>query len=286
MSELGQPAFPAEPAVVESSVAAPAPLPPPATRVLPADIDTPWGIMDLLLFFVFAIAMLFLLSAVLSGIAVAQFGVPFTEIEHYSATNAGFVVVQQVIWFGVLLLFLYAVVHRRTVQPFWRAVGWRGLHVARLRPLAAVLLFLACGVVLGIGADIATLFYNTEKHLPIQDLFASPHGLPYLMAFGILVAPFAEETVFRGYVYPVLAREFGIVAGTALTGILFGLVHVPQLRGGWGQIATLTAVGLALTAIRAAARSVTASYLAHLGYNTFLFSGVLLDPETLRHLWR
>jgi hypothetical protein len=157
------------------------------------------------------------------------------------------------------------------------------LHLFTLPAAAGVLLCLAGGAGLAMGADIASLFYNTEKHLPIQDLFTSPHGVLYLMAFGILVAPLAEETVFRGYVYPVLARKFGMIAGVVLTGILFGLVHVPQLRGGWGQIATLTCVGMALTAVRAAARSVFASYLVHLGYNTFLFSGFLMDPSVYKH---
>ncbi|HTQ86818.1 MAG TPA: CPBP family intramembrane glutamic endopeptidase, partial [Candidatus Solibacter sp.] len=91
------------------------------------------------------------------------------------------------------------------------------------------------------------------------------------------------ETVFRGYVYPVLARKFGIFAGILLTGILFGMVHVPQLWGGWGQIATLVAVGMALTATRAATHSVFASYLVHLGYNGFLFAGFFIPPVVFRH---
>jgi len=41
-----------------------------------------------------------------------------------------------------------------------------------------------------------------------------------------------------------------------------------------------------LTAVRAGLRSVFASYLVHLGYNGFLFAGILIDPEALRHLQR
>jgi hypothetical protein len=41
----------------------------------------------------------------------------------------------------------------------------------------------------------------------------------------VLVAPLVEETVFRGFLYPVIARRLGIAAGIAITGTLFGLMH-------------------------------------------------------------
>ena len=50
---------------------------------------------------------------------------------------------------------------------------------------------------------------------------------------GVLLAPVLEETIFRGYIYPVVARSFGINAGILVTGTLFGLLHASQLWGGW-----------------------------------------------------
>jgi len=277
----GEPAPHDLPGTVVIEVPPPA-LPPP----VPADLDTPWDMLDLAVFFVFALGMLYLLSTVMAVVAMAQFGVPAREIEHFSATSAGFVVLRQVVWFGWILLYLYAVTRRRTHDPFWRAIGWRGLHPAKLRPAAVAPMLLVGGAALAIAADLASQFYRTPNTLPIEALFSSRHGVAYLAAFAILVAPLAEETVFRGFVYPVLARRFGILAGIACTGILFGMVHVPQLWGGWGQIATLVTVGVVLTAVRAGLRSVFASYLVHLGYNGFLFAGILIDPEALRHLQR
>jgi CAAX protease family protein len=268
---------------LDTSGTAPAAAPPPADPV-PADLDTAWGMLDLLVFFVFALGMLYLLSSLMAVIAMAQFGVPAGQLEQFGSTSAGFVVSRQVIWFGCILLYLYAVISRRTPQPFWRAIGWRGLQLGTLGPRALVPTLLVSGAALAVAADLASQFYKTEKPLPIQALFTSPHGIEYLAAFAILVAPLAEETVFRGYLYPVLARRFGMLAGIAFTGILFGLVHVPQLWGGWGQIFTLVGVGIALTAVRAGFRSVLASYLVHLAYNGFLFAGIFTDPDALRHL--
>ena len=276
------PLEPVEPPAPESESAVPSPALPPAAAA-PGDLETPWDTVDLFVLFIFSLGMLYLLTNVMAVFAVARFGVPANQLERFAATNAGFVVCRQILWFGFILSFLYAVIHRRTTEPFWRTIGWRRLRLGEMRAGILIPLLLLGGVLLAIGADIASHFYNTAKELPIQALFSTRRGVEYVMAFGILVAPLAEETVFRGYVYPVLARKFGVFAGITLTGVLFGLVHVPQLWGGWGQIATLVAVGMALTAARAATGSVFASYVVHLGYNGFLFAGFFLPPIVFRH---
>jgi len=250
---------------------------------LPEDLVTPWDTLDLIVLFVFSLGLLYLLTNLLAAFAMVRYGVPPKQIDRFVATNAGFVVFRQVLLFSMILLFLYAVVRRRTAEPFWRTIGWRKLRLGEMGAGILVPALLLGGALLALGADIASQFYNTTKALPIEALFATRRGVEYVMAFGILVAPLAEETVFRGYVYPVLARKFGILMGIALTGIVFGMVHMPQLWGGWGQIATLVVVGMALTATRAALHSVLASYLVHLGYNGFLFVGLIIPPVVLRH---
>ena len=281
-SDATPPFEPGEPPPPESAAAPPAPAPPPVSA-FPGDLETPWDIFDLVVLFVFSLGMLYLLTNLMATFAVLRLGVPANQVQHFAATNAGFVVCRQIAWFGIILLFLYAVIHRRTTAPFWRTLGWRKIRFGTMSAGALVPSLLFAGVLLALGADIASQFYNTTKELPIQALFSTRRGAEYIMAFGILVAPLAEETVFRGYVYPVLARKFGIFVGILLTGILFGMVHVPQLWGGWGQIATLVAVGMALTATRAATHSVFASYLVHLGYNGFLFAGFFIPPVVFRH---
>jgi len=240
--------------------------------------------MDLVVFGVFALAMLMLLTNLLAAVAVERFGVPADRIAQFSTTNAGFIISRQVLWFLCILLYLFALLRRRSARTFWRALGWRGLqHGLVAAPLLALILLLV-GCAMAIAANAASEFYTTPKPLPIEALFADRRSVLYLMAYGLLLAPLAEETVFRGFFYPVLARRFGIFAGIAATGILFGMVHVPQLWGGWAQIATLVAVGMALTAVRAGLHSVAASYLLHLGYNGFLFGGFWFATGALQHL--
>ena len=54
----------------------------------------------------------------------------------------------------------------------------------------------------------------------------------------------------------MIARSFGIGAGVVITGTLFGLLHAPQLWGGWGQICFLIVVGIIFTYVRAISRTV------------------------------
>src|SRR5215211_66871 len=48
-------------------------------------------------------------------------------------------------------------------------------------------------------------------------------GYGFLLAF---VAPLAEELFFRGFLYGVLREKIGVAWGAAVTGVVFGLVHV------------------------------------------------------------
>jgi len=127
---------------------------------------------------------------------------------------------------------------------------------------------------------------NTE-HVPIQEMFKSRTGAMLLMSMAVLIAPLVEETVFRGYLYPVFVRLvsgaaqfFGVAASRALragvitsvltTGALFGLMHAPQLGWTWGLVTLLILVGVIFTFARAWTGTVVASFFLHLGYNSML----------------
>src|SRR5213592_4448397 len=53
---------------------------------------------------------------------------------------------------------------------------------------------------------------KNAEHIPIQEMFKSRSGMLLLMSMAVLVAPLVEETVFRGYLYPVFARIASNVA--------------------------------------------------------------------------
>jgi membrane protease YdiL (CAAX protease family) len=266
-----------------------------AEAALPEDLRAPWDFADMVIFIFLGIGLLFLVTSVLATLAIGFGFVKPELIDVFLRTNAGFIVLRQVIWFSLLVGYLYVVARVRSKAPTWRALGWRGLpggtHSAEsqrlpkpmLRTLGQIVALLAGGALLAFFVQVATLLVGTHATLPIQEFLNDRRSILYMMGFGIAVAPLVEETIFRGFLYAVMARRFGVFAGVILTGIIFGLMHAEQLWGGWGEIGLLVLVGIVFTAARAWSGSVAVSYLLHLGYNGLLFLGAYVATGGLRH---
>jgi len=239
-----------------------------------------------LLFVGFGFAALLVISLMVARIAIGNFGVPLRELApaSTSATKSALAILGQAVWSGLVLLYFFALVRVRTALPFWRTMGWRGLRLGGLTPGASAVRCLGAGALLAVCASFVGRFLGQPNELPIEQMFRSRSAVLLLMAFGLLVAPLVEETMFRGFLYPLIARRFGVAAGVIVTGAAFGAMHAQQLWGGWGQIGLLILVGIVLTWVRARTGTVTASYCMHLGYNILLFLGFYLGTGGLRHI--
>jgi hypothetical protein len=62
------------------------------------------------------------------------------------------------------------------------------------------------------------------------------------------------------------------------------MLHAAQLWGGWAQIALLILVGIIFTYVRSQTHTVVASYLVHLGYNSFPLIVFLVATRGFRNL--
>jgi uncharacterized protein len=254
-----------------------------AGPVLPEDIRVPWGWLDLVLFLVVALVGTFLLS-ILLAIGFAVLGVPPSQLQKPGSSATGlFVVISQAILFLVLLGYLALQMRVRFHSPFWKTIGWRPL-MTRIRQPFAYLGLVAGGLLLALFVQIGSALFGTKAKLPMEELFQDRRTAFLLVLMAVLLAPVVEETIFRGYLYPLIARTFGIGVGIAATGILFGLLHAFQLWGGWVQIALLVIVGIIFTYVRAVTRTVLASYLLHVSYNTFISLAFLVGTHGLRVL--
>lgn len=279
-----------EPELEPAPPSPPAPqleMPPPApvhAHRFPQDILTPWGGLALIAFVIAAFVSLILLTNIMALVAVYGFKVKPTNIRSFAETSATFLSIRTGIWYAILIAYLYATISLGRNRPFWQTIGWHGYKRRGVPRLAGYAMFAVAGMALAVIIQLGSLAFPTKKQLPIEALFHNRDGILWLMAVGILVAPAVEETIFRGYIYPVLARRLGIEGGILLTGLLFGLMHAPQLWGGWGQIGLLILVGIILTWARARTGSVVTSWLLHVGYNTFLFAGFFISTGGLRHL--
>ncbi len=216
------------------------------------------------------------------GLAITL-AVSAVAIGLFDISGAPVLIVSQGLLSAATLAFLYVMIRGRTAAPFWPSVGWRSFRTAMPRGALAVRYVLG-GFGLAVVVGILGSYLGEPSRVPLEEMFRSRESVLLLTVLGILVAPIVEETVFRGCIYPVVARKFGIPVGVVATGTLFGLAHAQQLGGAWGQIGLLIGVGIVLTYVRARAGTVMASYLVHLGYNTILFVGFYLATGGLRNL--
>ncbi|MBI3406205.1 MAG: CPBP family intramembrane metalloprotease [Acidobacteria bacterium] len=237
----------------------------------------PWTFLDLFIFLFFAFGSLIVCQMLAVDLIMARTHVTPALIQTNVELRAMTAILGQAIWSVVTMGYLAAVIIVRFHLPFWETIGFRKFRLGGLSALGSVLGCFLGGMFLSIFVLIASVLVRTDAKLPIEALYQSPRSAILVMAMAVLVAPVVEETIFRGYLYPVFARGLGVGGGVVVTGTLFGLLHAQQLWGGWGQIALLVFVGIVLTRVRASTNSVLASCLFHFGYNSFLFLGFLFS---------
>src|SRR5215472_12911393 len=252
-------------------------------ELVPEDLRAAWGWLDLSLFLLVGIVAFLGLGLILiAGIALAH--IHLAEIQT-SPRLAGILnVIADVFLFLTLMGYLALQMRLRFRVPFWRTIGWRPLERGYSPPALRLFGFIATGFVLALVVQIGSTIFGTKTELPIERLFEDRLTVILVLVLSVLMAPLVEETIFRGYIYPVVARSFGRGIGIVATGTLFGLLHAAQLWGGWTQIALLVFVGIVLTYTRAATRTVVASYLVHLGYNLTVSVGFIVGTHWLKVL--
>jgi CAAX protease family protein len=249
------------------------PLPPQPRSEIPDDLRVPWGWTDVALFVILGLIASVIVTRSLAQVAVSFFGANPGQMfgESMSTAKSVVVLVSQALLDAGAILFLYLMLLVRSAAPFWRAIGWRNIPARN-----SAVQFLTGGAVLALLTTFAGNFLNSKETLPIEQLLQARVSMILFAVLGVVVAPLVEETIFRGFLYPVIARRVGVAAGVLVTGTLFGLLHAAQLWGGWGQIVLLIVVGVVLTWVRARTGTVAASYFVHLGYNGLQLLGYLL----------
>jgi len=272
------------PILLQEAEPAPPPAPPEPYAHLPEDLRVPWTWMDLLISFLFVVALFLVTIPVLwSAMEVWQQVRP-VEGKDLQTRIAILGVLHTVALFVMVLLYLILFVRQRYSKPFWRTIGYRAFRIGEMGPgwSGVVLVFL--GMALSVMVASLAGFVDIKEPVPVQRLFEARESALLFLLAAVFVAPLVEETLFRGWLYPVIARTFGVVAGVVVTGGLFGLMHGAQLGGHWELIALLTLVGIVLTWVRARTGSTLSSYFLHLGYNTLIAVGFLVGTSGLRNL--
>lgn len=156
-------------------------------------------------------------------------------------------------------LFLVLLIEGKYHVRFWQTIGWNWP--------AGVWKWLGLGVVMLVVLSMLESILPMPKDTPFDKLFARPRDAYLLAIIAITLGPLVEELFFRGFLYPVLARRWGVGWGIFLTALPFALMHMPQYGYAWGALLVIFVVGVVCGVVRALTKSVGASFLVHAGYN-------------------
>jgi uncharacterized protein len=181
----------------------------------------------------------------------------------------------QVLVYVAVFGFVYSLLQSRSGE-FWKPIRWNW-------PARSWVAFLMVGTLLYLSLTGLGQLLPIPKHLPIDRFFQNARGAALISLLSVTLAPFMEELFFRGLLYPVLARRWGIPLAILLTGAAFGLLHAEQLKYSWAVL-IIFLVGIALTTVRAVTKSVAASFLVHVGYNGTLSALLFVATDGFRHL--
>jgi membrane protease YdiL (CAAX protease family) len=161
----------------------------------------------------------------------------------------------------------------------WREMGWRRPDAMAIRDLAfGALLALPVIFLTTIVAAILVPLFQVAPESPLPPTGVAT-GLAVQLLAGAIIAPIAEETVFRGFAISAWQRTVGVRGAIVRASLLFALAHVLNVTAeNSGQAIGLIVVGfttrlpvaLALGWLFVARRSIWAPLGLHVAFNAIL----------------
>jgi membrane protease YdiL (CAAX protease family) len=234
---------------------------------------TGWDILQIL-FLTIASVFIFLPVVALAAQRLLYPKIPLLEVMIYPLVT----VLGQMFAYLLVFTFMVSIVKRAPNQDFWQAIRWNWPKNWST--------YLLAGMALSFALQGLAHFLPIPKELPMDRFFRTPGEAWALSLFGITLAPLLEELFFRGFLYPVLVRRFGVAIAVLATSAGFSLIHAPQLGRAWGPVLVIFLVGLALTITRAVTKSVAAGLIMHIAYNGTLSVLLFVGTGGFRHLER
>ncbi len=229
----------------------------------------PWRLLDaaevLLVLFVALV-----LLGVLGGLAIGYLG----QAASGPVARAGLIAAQYLVF--VLIGFL--IMMRRVKAPSEQKLSVLGLRaVGRLGPLvyagvAGYSIYLLALIAQGLIVHSTPLAQLEGLQMGVRLLGqqSAVSIVVYLALLG-LVAPVAEELIFRGFVYAALRRYLPPLAAVGLSAIVFGVMHMNSLA-----LVQIVGIGIVLAVLYERTRSVIPCIVCHAMNNILVFCLMLL----------
>jgi len=220
-------------------------------------------------------------------------------------SNTRFALGTEAVLYGVTLACSIPIFRIAWRKPLLEGLHWRFGVAWRLRLRLAGVAVL-CNIIAMLGNAVLPF----PQHAPIDKMFSTTSDAWLLMAFGVTVAPFFEELIFRGFLLPAIATAWdwtveklthrlprpldleshpvwspgAQIFAALVVSAPFALMHAEQVGNSWGPVLLLYVVSLILCAVRLRTRSLACSTLVHACYNFMLFAVMFVETDAFRHL--
>jgi uncharacterized protein len=202
-----------------------------------------------------------LIGALTIGIVAAVFGAEFEDPP--PGVNIAATFVQDGAFVAAAVLFMRRAGRIVPAQlgfvrtRFWPAVGW------------SLLAYVAYGLLSQLWALVVDL--SEEDQLPESlGVDGSTAALVAVCVLVTVVAPIAEEVLFRGYVFGALRNWRGPLPAALLTGIVFGAIHAGSAPDAY--LVPLAILGTMLCVVRWRTGSLLPCIVLHTINNALAFS--------------
>lgn len=212
-----------------------------------------WGWADVFLLAGLAVPVILLVSAIIAAAAYATQWVPrFRAVVPLAATF---------LFYGFYIVLMWLYFRLRYRRPLFSSLGWVSPRPLRIHPIT-------WGVITAIGAVVFGVALRTpDVKTPLDQLMADPVSIALMSIFAVTLAPVFEELLFRGLLFPLIARSLGAVAGAVLAALPFALLHGPEYAWTWQRVGVVFLAGAAFGWMRYTSNSTAAAALMHAGYN-------------------
>lgn len=155
-----------------------------------------------------------------------------------------------------------------------RLPSWVEIIIA---PAGLVVYFLFSGLLVYSATSLIPGFQGGETQTTGFEQISQKYE--YILAFItlVIVAPIAEETLFRGYLYGKLRKAVPLWAAIIATSLLFGAVH-----GQWNVALDTFALSVVMCSLREVTGSIWAGILLHMLKNGLAFYLLFINTTLLR----
>lgn len=133
----------------------------------------------------------------------------------------------------------------------------------------AIVTSVVIAILLAVLASVCAMWGATGSSFMSQ-LAESKGGLQTILMLAV-VAPLVEEMYYRSFIYPVLQRKIGTLAGGFVVVVWFAAAHSFQLAGDWALLIPIFGLSVSTVVQRQVHATLVPGIICHYVYNVGVF---------------